>query len=320
MIDKEKFDKIYNPDYSKFPKDINNPTFEEIYYIYSELHLNYKLIKDLFGTPKIESRYRTYLRNGHNIPINIKENKRLSNLYYYGIEKRSHWTDDMKKSYSKMKQKEWKNKSEIDIKNLLDKRKETVLGLYGVESYSKSNKFKEMLSDKMKCIWESDKKRLSLSQKEGWRKMDESTKSKFKEKLSNIWFNKSELKKLDCINLRRGEDISLEQYEILNNKDKFKQYLIEYKNNNNNYPTPHILKEKFKFAITAGILKYIHRYNLEDYILWDKSLSEQEVYDYVKGLYNGEIIRNNRSILSNNKELDIYIPEKQLAIEVNGCY
>ena len=49
------------------------------------------------------------------------------------------------------------------------------------------------------------------------------------------------------------------------------------------------------------------------------SLKEKEVLDWLKSIYSGEIIENDRTIL-NGKELDIYIPEKKLAIEFNGDY
>jgi len=49
------------------------------------------------------------------------------------------------------------------------------------------------------------------------------------------------------------------------------------------------------------------------------SKSHQEIVDFIKTIYDGEIKINDRSVLS-GKELDIYIPEKKLAIEYNGVY
>ena len=46
---------------------------------------------------------------------------------------------------------------------------------------------------------------------------------------------------------------------------------------------------------------------------------EQEIANYISTFYSGECVRNNRSIL-NGKELDIYYPEKKIAIEFNGDY
>lgn len=52
----------------------------------------------------------------------------------------------------------------------------------------------------------------------------------------------------------------------------------------------------------------------------NKSILENELYDFIKSIYLGKIIRNTRSILSNNYELDIYIPDKNIAIEFDGLF
>lgn len=46
---------------------------------------------------------------------------------------------------------------------------------------------------------------------------------------------------------------------------------------------------------------------------------EQEIADCISTFYNGECIKNDRTIL-NGKELDLYYPEKKIAIEFNGDY
>jgi transposase len=49
------------------------------------------------------------------------------------------------------------------------------------------------------------------------------------------------------------------------------------------------------------------------------SNEENQLYEFIFSIYDGEIQQSNRSIL-NGKELDIYIPHKNLAIEYNGLY
>ncbi len=49
------------------------------------------------------------------------------------------------------------------------------------------------------------------------------------------------------------------------------------------------------------------------------STPETEVLDFIKEHYDGNIIKNNRSILS-GKELDIVLPDKNIAFEFNGIY
>lgn len=46
---------------------------------------------------------------------------------------------------------------------------------------------------------------------------------------------------------------------------------------------------------------------------------ELELLDYIKGVYNGEIVESDRKVL-NGKELDVYLPELKTAFEFNGIY
>ncbi|QDJ97824.1 hypothetical protein PALS2_199 [Staphylococcus phage PALS_2] len=50
------------------------------------------------------------------------------------------------------------------------------------------------------------------------------------------------------------------------------------------------------------------------------SNKEKEVLDFIKSFYKGEIVENERKLLKNNKEIDIYLPELKIAIEFNGLY
>lgn len=53
---------------------------------------------------------------------------------------------------------------------------------------------------------------------------------------------------------------------------------------------------------------------------------EEELYEFLKSIYQGTIIRHNKEILNNGiynqfgLELDFYIPEKKLALEFNGTF
>lgn len=46
---------------------------------------------------------------------------------------------------------------------------------------------------------------------------------------------------------------------------------------------------------------------------------ENELYEYVREVYGGTIVKNDRSVLG-GQELDIYLPDKKLAFEFNGLY
>lgn len=47
---------------------------------------------------------------------------------------------------------------------------------------------------------------------------------------------------------------------------------------------------------------------------------EREIADWIKNTYSGVIIENTRRILPDGKELDIYLPDARLAIELNELY
>lgn len=50
------------------------------------------------------------------------------------------------------------------------------------------------------------------------------------------------------------------------------------------------------------------------------STYERSILSFLKTIYEGDIILNTREVLPSKKELDFYIPELKLAIEVNGVY
>ena len=50
-----------------------------------------------------------------------------------------------------------------------------------------------------------------------------------------------------------------------------------------------------------------------------KSYLEYEVVEFIKSIYDGEILLNKRTIIP-PLELDIYIPDKNIAIEINGLF
>jgi hypothetical protein len=51
-----------------------------------------------------------------------------------------------------------------------------------------------------------------------------------------------------------------------------------------------------------------------------KSRPELELLLYIKSVTNSKVIENDRNILGNQYELDIYIPDKNIAIEFNGLF
>lgn len=84
--------------------------------------------------------------------------------------------------------------------------------------------------------------------------------------------------------------------------------------------------EKLEIIKKEGKYPYIEKkdlYKLSNYYtiteLAGTSFLEKELLSFIESIYHGEVQTNNRTIIS-PKELDIYIPEKRMAIEFNGLY
>jgi hypothetical protein len=104
------------------------------------------------------------------------------------------------------------------------------------------------------------------------------------------------------------------QVELMTDQNKF----IEYIKSNSN-KTVYELSMDLDTS-NSVLLKMIHRNGLDDYVNIRPSYSSNELQlrQFIESIYNGKISYNDRSIIG--QELDIYIPEKNLAFEFNGVY
>lgn len=68
-----------------------------------------------------------------------------------------------------------------------------------------------------------------------------------------------------------------------------------------------------------SLFKIINGYGCPSCMYKKTSAAEKEIVDYIKTIYFGKIIENDRVILK-GKELDIYFPDINIAIEYDGLY
>lgn len=105
--------------------------------------------------------------------------------------------------------------------------------------------------------------------------------------------------------------------QALESKDNLKNFIhkIGYK------PSSYELGQLLGINV-YNVLRNIHKFGLEDEIDMFPSVSryEKEIVEYIKNLGITDVEVSNRGILGHNRELDIYIPSKSLAIEFNGTY
>ena len=128
---------------------------------------------------------------------------------------------------------------------------------------------------------------------------------------------KSLMKQKTIEQMNLNSNRTQEQIDIVNNTDKFKEYILSldmdnrtlsYLSNSLNYNIKHIGKQLIK-------------YDLQQYCNISHSSSQYEIdiIAFIKTLGINNIIRNDREVL-NGKEIDIYLPDYKFGIEFNGDY
>lgn len=98
-------------------------------------------------------------------------------------------------------------------------------------------------------------------------------------------------------------------------------FIMDGENSHTKVRTKCPLCGKYAYHILYGFINYANNRVIEIPTCGEHSISrpEQEVADYISTFYKGECIRNSRNIIS-PLELDLYYPEKNIAVEFNGNY
>lgn len=189
--------------------------------------------------------------------------------------------------------------------DIIEKVNQTMTEKYGVTSYAKTSEFVEKVRKTSLEIYGTEHPTQAESVKEKFR---ESSRAIYgvdhpmqaeenREKLRDAMFN-------------RIETLSGEDY--VNVSTLCREYGYGWYQS---LDIPRINKSELTLVSKEYIPKIIE-YNSRDRVV---SNVEREVSDFVGSIYNGEVIRNDREVIF-PKELDVYVPEKNLAIECNGIY
>jgi len=288
----------------------------------------------------------------------IQDKIKDTNLKKYGVEFPLQ-SDKIREKAKKTSKEKYGFESPLESKEIQNKIKETNLKRYGVDNPIKTeeiqNKIKETIIEKygVDNVFQNEniKEKIKQTNLEKYGVTSPIKNEDIKEKIK-----KTNLEKYGVEYATQNNNIkekmkktNLERYGFeypsQNNDIKEKISQIQKNNNLNKF------KEKYKNILTYlehNIDKYINNnrlnatkicedFNLhyrEIHILYEyfselfdfdfyfeqgNSKVEKEVLDYVKSIYNNTIIENDRKIL-NGKELDIYIPNKNFAIEFDGLY
>lgn len=109
------------------------------------------------------------------------------------------------------------------------------------------------------------------------------------------------------------------QKHLVNNGtlDKLQSYEYMYNEHYNLKKSPMVISYELQVS-PITVRSYLKSHNIA--IKFYNTSNEQiQVDNYIKSIYSGEILYNNRKILY-KRELDVYLPDLKIAFEYNGLY
>jgi len=106
--------------------------------------------------------------------------------------------------------------------------------------------------------------------------------------------------------------ISEEIFNLLNDRDWLKQQNHDLKKSLRE------ISRELGMKTESTVSYYFKKHDLEVF-RFAGSLFEKNISKYIQSIYDGVILENDRNIIS-PKEIDIWLPEKNIGIELNGCY
>ena len=172
--------------------------------------------------------------------------------------------------------------------------------------YRKSDAAKLKAKERMLKQWQDDEYRENQSKKLKAFYSSEENKAKTSERNKNAWEGDAARKEkqsnlMISLNKQRFSNCGITAGEIEREKLLSKNSINHLSRKLFNKSYPELNKEEVEKVIELAKP-------------YSKSYVEIEIYNWIKEIYSGEVIRNNRTVLD-GKELDIYIPEKKLALE-----
>jgi len=217
--------------------------------------------------------------------LNFHDKRKKTNLKKYGVE-HAIQSKQIKEKTKKTNLERYGTEYSIASKQIKEKTKKTNLERYGTEYSIASKKIRTKI------------KKTNLK-KYGVENPFQSQEIKNKIEKTNI-------KKYGAKHISQSH-ISSEIYELLNNKKWLEKQHYELK-----MPVYEIARNLCVSIKTA--FNYFKKHNIKIRTL-QTSFAEEKLYEFI----NLNIKKNNRNIIS-PYELDIYVPEHQLAIEFDGLY
>jgi len=267
-------------------------------------------------------------------PVTYKENINKGYRDFCSIECRSK-SEKTKEKRAKTNLERHGVENPFQNENFKEKIRKTNIKNHGVENPSQS---KEILEKRSKTNLERHGVEYPLQSEDVKEKGRKTNLERYG--VENPMHSEYFKEKIKQTNLERhGVEYALQNVDVREKKKKtnLERYGVEYASQKHNPDSFKLLENKkwlekeyqVKSSVRIGEELGVGQSVVSIYILnhglksnrWSTSISyqETEVLNFVKSIYDGEIITNSKSII-NPLELDIYLPENNLAIEFNGIY
>ncbi len=238
----------------------------------------------------------------HMLTEHSKQAMKNTSLERYGVDNYSK-TEESRKHQSEI----WKNKSDGEIAEIVKKSKQTNLERYGVINYAQTNECKERI------------KNTELERYGGHHMLTDESKQAMK----NTCLKKYGVESYSYTDEYIEKSIFTKRRKFFElNKNQLKDKHISILSTEDEYYSNILVRYKCELCNTEF---ESNKTNVQKVVCPEcnrnkgVSVKEKEVLAWIQSIYFGTIIENDRTVL-NGKELDIYIPEKKLAIEFNGNY
>jgi len=212
----------------------------------------------------------------------------------YGVDHYSK-TDDFSKKVKKTSLEKWGVDNFSKTNEYLKKSKETYLLKYGVDNFTKTKEY--LKKSKETCL-------------ENWGVEYPTQSKEIKEKI-----RKTNIKKRGVSHI-----FQLDEYRDKNFKIASDPNYIKFDKGYNIFKCDCNLNHEFKISTDDYYGRKRSNNNLCttcNPISDNSSIKEKMLFDYIKSIYSGEIIRGYKD---GRLEIDIYLPELKLGIEFNGLW
>lgn len=229
----------------------------------------------------------------------------------------------------------------LQSEQVKNKVKQTCIDKYGVDSYMKTEEFREKSIESVKSEKVQNKRKQTNQERYGVDMPFQSKKIQDKVKESNLEKYGVENIFASDYGKQKIKETCIQKYGCENGgaskqaQDKIKTTKLknsdEFCKQNNCIP---LIDLDVDYSVKDSIFHnklllyndryYVRREDIDEIIKHtpqnrNQSVLENNVIYYIESIYNGTIIRNTKNIIK-PKELDIYLPDLKLAIEVDGIW